>query len=222
MMRASLALLGLSSPVILWTFLNGLVSGNIEQALLGAYATSMAALSAYFINRAMHNPDRLHIDDQGFTYKFMNITFRVRWEDVEQIELANAKVIKIRLNDPKRVAFSSLVGWPLPLRRTQHNPYSWIGVRKLFQFKLRWPRNSVELADLLEEAGERNGYHIAIPIFESAEEAERVADEMKTRHRQYQPGYRSAVYEPEPVLTAEHPGEEINQQAPRPFERERP
>lgn len=42
---------------------------------------------------------------------------------------------------------------------------------------------------LLEESGESNGYHIAVPVLRSAEEAEAIAEEMKRRLREWRPAY---------------------------------
>lgn len=188
-LRSALGLLIASAPIVVTALGQGIMNGNLVDILLGAYATGAASIAVYLITKGLKNPDTISINDVGFEYKFKNISFRVNWGDVEEIELKDGKVIQIRLRDTNKVAFNSIVGRGGIPSRSQFNPYNWIALRRTARFKRLWPKNNEDLARFLEESEKSNNYHIAIPVFKSAEEAHQIADEMKRRHKAWSPAY---------------------------------
>ena len=203
-------------------FLRQGVQGNdLVSILLSVYTMGMLSLSTYVISRKLRNPDHVTVDDKGFTYKFLSITFRVGWEDVDEIMMEGSKEIRIRLHDPYKVAANSLVE-NRPFGRTRFNPYKKFLIQRFAQFKLPWPTNREELGKLLNQSGESQGYHIAIPVFESAAEAEKLFNDMRSRQAQWRPAYKPLSLTDEPVAT---PGANIERQEdyqppPRPREME--
>jgi len=188
-LRSALGLLIVAAPIVITALGQAVINGSVGEILLGAYATGAASLAGYLITKGLRNPDRLSINDEGFEYKFKNITFRVEWGDVEDISLKDGKVVEIRLRDTEKVAFNSLVGRRGLPSRSQFNPYNWIALKRSARFERQWPKNNDDLARFLEESGNRNGYHIAIPVFASSEEAEAIGEEMKRRQRDWRPTY---------------------------------
>lgn len=189
--RLALIVTLLLFPVMLYVLYLGAQSGDWSYLLGGGYGTAMSAFASYMLNRQLRHPDWLKIHEEGFEYKFLNLTFRVGWGDVQQISWDGSRVIKIRLTDTDRVAFNSLVD-KAPLHRTQFNPYTGQSLRRVARFKNPKPRTQADLADFLRAVGEEHDFHIAIPVFESAAEAERLFAALQQRHADWQPMVRAA------------------------------
>jgi hypothetical protein len=220
-LKGALWALGLMSPVLIGVVAQGVIGGNGAEIALGAYGTGVSALAAYIISRKLRNPDHIRVDDEGFTYKYQNITFRVGWEDVEELNLEGSNIIRVRLHNPEKVAFNSLVdSFRIPSRARFH-PFRRIALQRFARFQKPWPKNTRDLAAVLGEMGSENGYHIAIPVFESAEEAEKLFNEMRARHARWQPSaieYRLSETEAQPVLNIE---DEIEQEREPQMQRRR-
>lgn len=198
-------------PAMLFLLYQGAQTGDWAYLLGGAYGAIMTALSAYLINRQLRNPDWLRMNDEGFEYKFLNITFRVGWGDVQELRWDGGNVIKIRLADTDRVAFNSLVDRG-PRHRTQFNPYTGESLRRTAKLKRIRPKTKSDLADFLREVGTRQDFHIAIPVFESAAEAEHIFNEMQERLSSWRPKYEArpsitarSLTEASPLKTVEEP-----------------
>lgn len=203
-MRAGLAANLLVFLIVLAIFIGGLSSGNVTTALLGLYGVLMSALCAYILLKQVKNPDRLRIDESGFEYKFLNITFRVGWGDVEAMRLKDSAIIQVRLHDPTRVAFASEVG-RLGLRgRTRLNPYTRASLKDLLMLRGVGPKDSAALARLLEETGKHSEFHIQIPVFQSPEVARDLFAEMQRRRARWQPRPAALTDDP-PALGSEQP-----------------
>jgi hypothetical protein len=206
LLRASLWLLGLTSPALIYGIVQAAINNNPGEIAIGAFSAGAASLCAYLIARKARNPDRITIDDAGFAYKFLNITFRVGWEDVENISLEE-NVIRLRLHNTEKVAANSLIERVVIPSRNQFNPFRRAILRRFTRLQRQMPQNSRDLLEFIEELEKRRGCHIAIPVFESAEEAEKLMNEMRSRHSRRQPApvefREEAESEPQADMIAE-------------------
>lgn len=183
-------------PLMAYFSFQGYQNNTILELSLGLYGIVMSLVASFFMYKQLSNPDRLTITETGIIYEFLNIKFRVGWEDIEEIKFDGSKVIQIKLNSPEKVAFNSLVTQKF-VARTQFNPYTKQLIKRASLFRKTWLNNTQELSTLLKEAGAENGYHIAIPFLESSETAEKAFQQISKSHTQYNPQYISPVVQAE-------------------------
>lgn len=93
------------------------------------------------------------------------------------------------LHEPEKVAANSLIIRRIN-QRTRFNPYKKQLLKRAALLRRPWVKNNEDLLHLLKESGAENGFHIAIPVFESAEEAERIYQEMSARLKKWSPSYQ--------------------------------
>lgn len=181
-------------PVMSYVSYQGYQNSALLELLLGIYSVIMLSVASFFLYRQINSPDKLTVSEKGLTYEFLNIIFRIGWEDIETIEFDGSKVIQIRLNAPEKVAYNSLVTQK-PVTRTQFNPYTKFLLKQAALFRKTWINNRQELATLLKDSEKENNYHVAIPFFESSETAEKVFQQISQLHSQHQPQYSSFITE---------------------------
>jgi hypothetical protein len=158
------------------------------------------------------------MDETGFIYEFLNITFRVGWGDIEEMRLKDSRTIQIRLSDAGRVAFASRVGKRRLMGRTMHNPYTRASLADLLMLRGTGPKDSSGLARLLEETAKHSGFHIQIPVLESPEAARELFDDMQRRRAEWQPS--PVTFKQDLRAISSEPTPE-NEPRPARFERER-
>jgi hypothetical protein len=172
---------------VLAIFISGLSSGDMVSTIFGLYGVLMSAFCGNILLKQIGNPDRLFMDETGFTYEFLNITFRVGWGDIEEMRLKDPRVIQIRLSGATKVAFASRVGKRRLMGRTMFNPYTRASLGDLLMLRGLGPKDSADLARLLEETAKQSGFHIQIPVLESSQSAQELFDEMGRRRAEWQP-----------------------------------
>jgi hypothetical protein len=204
LLRGALAADLLVFLVVLAIFIRGLLSGDMVSTIFGLYGVLMSALCGYLLLKQIGNPDRLYLDETGFTYEFLNITFRVGWGDIEEMRLKDSRVIQVRLSDAARVAFASRVGKQRLMGRTMFNPYTRASLADVLMLRGLGPKDSADLARLLDETAKHSGFHIQIPVLESPQSARELFDEMGRRRAEWQPP-PVTFKEDMPALSSEQP-----------------
>ena len=212
----SIVLMVALAPALVYWLVTGLATGDNTTAMLSGYGIAMLFFAAFVLARQMGSPDRVKVDDSGFVYSFQNITFRVGWDDVAAVDFANSREVRVRLHDTSKVASSSLISSRRPLGRTQFNPYTSYILKRTGFFRNPWPKTPVALAEMLDETAASRGYHIAIPVFASSEQAEQLYETMRARHAAWRPGYKPLGFTTAAPLTEPRaPASEARTRRPR-------
>ncbi|MFY9226689.1 MAG: hypothetical protein WAQ98_28700 [Blastocatellia bacterium] len=178
-------------PIMGLIFYQGYSNNQLMEMFLSIYGVIALSVATSIMYKQLNNPDKLIINEKGIIYEFLNIKFRIGWEDIENVKFDGTKVIYIKANSPEKIAANSLIMQEKPLARTQFNPYTKQLVKKSFSFKNPWVKNTEDLAKLLKESNEQNGYTIAIPFLESSEIAEKIYNQIHQKHINFQPQYES-------------------------------
>ena len=205
----SIVLMAVIAPALVYWLVTGLATGDNTMVLLSGYGIVMLFFAAFVIARQMGSPDHVKVDDSGFVYTFQNVTFRVGWEDVAAIEFANSREVRVRLHDTSKVASNSLISSRRPLGRTQFNPYTSYILKRGGGFRNPWPKTPAALAGMLDETAASRGFHIAIPVLASSEEAEQLYETMRARHAAWRPDYKPLGFtSATPLVDEESPAPE--------------
>ena len=184
-------------PIMGIVFYQSYTNNQLLEMLLSIYGVVALSVATNIMYKQLNKPDRLIINEEGVTYEFLNIKFRIGWEDIESVNFDGTKVIYIKANSPEKIASNSLIMQEKTLTRTQFNPYTKQLVKKTFSFKNPWVRTKEDLTKLLKESNKQNGYTIAIPFLESSEMAEKIYNQINKKHISFQPENKSLFLSPQ-------------------------
>lgn len=78
-------------PIIGLILYQGYSTNQLIEIFAGVYGVVVLILAINIMYKQLNNPEKLIINETGIIYEFLNIKFRIGWEDIETVKFDGKK-----------------------------------------------------------------------------------------------------------------------------------